>query len=357
MTYRGLDVLVTGGLGFIGSNLVLRLVDMGARVTIIDSMLAGCGANLYNIETVRDRVRLIQADIGDAGKFPDALRRASVIFNLAGEISHIHSMQFPERDLQVNTVAQLRFLLACKDLAPKARIVYASTRQVYGAPKYLPVDEGHPLRPIDFNGVHKLATTSYHLMLTRAGYLDAIVLRLTNVYGPRMALDAVCQGFLSTFLRRMVLGQTLEVFGDGKQTRDPLYVDDAVQAFLMLGAVRKPVSRCYNAGGPEAISVADIARLSTRLANCPPPFFKPFPPDRKPIDIGSYRTDNRRIEREVGWSPKVRFEDGIARTLEFYRREVSHYVDTATPDPPCRMLEHTDAPHRLAYVRVATGTE
>jgi nucleoside-diphosphate-sugar epimerase len=353
--YAGLDVLVTGGLGFIGSNLVIRLVEAGAKVTVVDPMLPGCGANLRNIAPVRDAVRVIGEDIADAHLFREELRRASVVFNLAGEISHVHSMQFPERDLQVNTISQLRFLLACKECARHARIVYASTRQVYGVPKYLPVDEGHPIRPVDFNGVHKFAATSYHLMLTRAGYLDAAVLRLTNVYGPRMALDAVCQGFLSTFLRRMVLGQQIEIFGDGSQARDPLYIDDAVNAFLLLGAVQQPVSRCYNAGGPNALSLAAIAHTASAIGGCPAPVFTPFPPDRKPIDIGSYVTDNRRIERELGWKPRVKFDDGIQRAMDFYRSELRHYIDPAEPDPPCRMHEHSGGPYHLTYVKVAEG--
>jgi nucleoside-diphosphate-sugar epimerase len=193
---------------------------MKARgVTVVDSLLPGCGGNSYNLAEVRSRVRVVHSDIGDTA--PEVIAGADVVFNLAGEISHIHSMQFPERDLQVNTVAQLRFVLACAKFNPGVRVVYAGTRQVYGVPNYQPVDESHPVQPVDFNGVHKYAATMYHDMLSRSGQLDAVVLRLTNIYGPRMALDIVCQGFLSTFIRRMALGERLEIFGDGSQTRDP----------------------------------------------------------------------------------------------------------------------------------------
>jgi nucleoside-diphosphate-sugar epimerase len=187
-------------------------------------------------------------------------------------------------------------------------------------------------------------------MLTRAGAIDAVVVRLTNVYGPRMALDAVCQGFLSTYLRRMVLGQTLEVFGTGEQLRDPMYVDDAVDAFLLVGSVPRPASRSYNAGGPEAISLAGIANTASRIANLPPPVFTPFPPDRKPIDIGSYRTDCRRIQRELGWVAKVSFEEGMSRTLSYYREHLADYLDPSVPNPACRMPEHSGARRGLAYV-------
>jgi UDP-glucose 4-epimerase len=351
MNYSGLKTVVTGGLGFIGSNLAIRLVQLGAEVTIIDSLLDGCGGNVYNIAPVQDSVRLIEADISDTRLLRDDLRKADVIFNLAGEISHIHSMQFPERDLQVNTVAQLRFVLACQQDAPQARIVYAGTRQVYGVPEYLPVDENHPVNPVDYNGVHKYAATQYHLMLTRAGLLDAAVVRLTNVYGPRMALDVVCQGFFSTFVRRMVLKQTLEIFGDGTQVRDPLFVDDAVDAFLSLGRAQNLKYRTFNAGGPETHSLKSIATIASRVAGCPDPIFRPFPADRKTIDIGSYHTDDRRARAELGWTPRTGLEEGLRRTLDYYQAELPHYLLHGQTDPPCRMPEHSGSKRRLQYMQ------
>lgn len=349
MAYSGKRVLVTGGLGFIGSNLAIRLVEQGAHVTVIDPVLAGCGGNVYNLIPVEGKVRIVQSDIGEPENFRDEIASAQVIFNLAGEISHIHSMQFPERDLQVNTVAQLRFLLECKAANRGVRVVYAGTRQVYGIPKYLPMDEDHPVQPVDFNGVHKFAATMYHRMMSRAGDLDAVVLRLTNVYGPRMALNVSCQGFLSTFLRRLMLGQRLEVFGDGKQLRDPVFVDDAVDAFLLAGVARQPASDSYNIGGPEALSLAEIARAASNAAGVGQPAMRPFPEERKVIDIGSYHTDSSRIGRDLGWRPKVRFVEGIARTLEFYRAELPHYLDPSAPNESCNMPEHSGIAWRLRY--------
>jgi UDP-glucose 4-epimerase len=295
-------------------------------------------------------IRIIDADITEAELLRDTIAETDIIFNLAGEISHIHSMAFPERDLQVNTVAQLRFLMECKEYARGRRIVYAGTRQIYGVPKFLPVDESHPIQPVDFNGVHKFAAASYHMMLTRAGYLDAVVLRLTNVYGPRMALDAVCQGFLSTFLRRMVTGQQIEIFGDGTQLRDPIYVDDAVEAFLLAALEPEPKIRAYNVGGPEALTVASIAEIASELGGCAPPAMRPFPEDRKPIDIGSYRTDCSRIERDLHWKPQTTFREGLKRTFCYYKKELRHYLDPDQPTPQCRMPEHS-TPHRLMYGR------
>lgn len=352
MPYKNVPVLITGGLGFIGSNLAIRLVEAGARVTIADPQIAGCGANLHNIAPIADRIELIPTDIGDADQFASAIRNAKIIFNLAGEISHIHSMEFPERDLLINTVAQLRFLQACARHNPGVRIVYAGTRQVYGKPDYLPMDERHPVRPIDFNGVHKYAANMYHAMLSRSGHIDAIVLRLTNVYGPRMSLAIPCQGFLSTFLRLVLTGRGLQVFGDGKQLRDPVFVDDAVEAFVLAGTAPSPRERTINVGGPEALSLRQIAELCAKHGGELPVTFRPFPDDRAVIDIGSYSTDSSLFENTFGWKPGVRFEEGLLSTLAYYRAELPHYLDPANPQPFCSLPEHQGVQHRLLYAAV-----
>lgn len=352
MSYRNKNALITGGLGFIGSNLAIRLVAAGARVTIVDSSVPGCGANPYNIEPVRQQVKVIPHPICEPAEFSDEIRTSDVIFNLAGEISHVHSMDFPERDMQINAVAQLQFLEACRNLAPGVRIVYASTRQVYGVPRYLPVDESHPVNPIDFNGVHKYAATTYHLLYSSLGEIDAVAMRLTNVYGPRMALNVPCQGFLSTFLRRLLRGEPLEVFGDGQQLRDPLYVDDAVEAFLRAGEATPLLSRIYNVGGPAPITLLEIAQIASRVAGGGTVRTRPFPEPQKAIDIGSYYTDSSRIRAELGWEPEVRFEEGIGRTLAYYRKELVQYLDPASPYPACSMPEHSGVRRRLTFATV-----
>jgi len=337
MDYAGKRVLVTGGLGFIGSNVAVRLAELGAHVTVIDSAVAGCGANRHNLQPFPSRIDLRIASIGDLALLPDAAATVDVVFNLAGEISHIHSMLYPERDLEINTLSQMRFLEACIRLSPGARIVYAGTRQVYGAPQYLPVDELHPVNPVDFNGVHKYAATMYHLMFSRSGDLDAVVLRLTNVYGPRMALDVPCQGFLSNYIRKSLAAARLQVFGDGSQLRDPAYVDDVVEAMLAAGAAERLQSREYNVGGPEALSLSRIAAICTEAGGMEPPEYREFPPDRKQIDIGSYYTDSTRIGRELGWTPKVRFDEGIRRTLDYYRHCLPRYLTPGITEPECKL--------------------
>lgn len=330
MRFRNCRALVTGGLGFIGSSLAIRLAREGARVTIVDSCIEGCGANPHNIDGVLN-IEIIQADIGQPDSYAIALRSTDIVFNLAGEISHIGSMRSPGRDLYLNTTSQLNFLEACRQLRPGIRIVYASTRQVYGIPQYLPVDERHSLNPIDYNGVHKVAAGQYHLMLSRIGALDAILLRLTNVYGPRMSLTAPHQGFISAFVRTLMQGGRLKIFGDGIQLRDPLYVDDAVEAFLLAALIRNPSERIFNIGGPEHLELGEIAQIASRLALAPPPSQVPFPADLKPIDIGSYFTDSTLFWGETGWRPYVRFEEGFDSTLKFFRAELPHYLNMPVP--------------------------
>jgi UDP-glucose 4-epimerase len=317
--YAGKRVLVTGGLGFIGSNLALRLAVDGAEVTIVDPCIPGCGGNPANLESAASQINVIPVDIGSPRLSSELLRRTEVVFNLAGEVSHTASMRMPERDLTINTVAQLRFLQNLATAHPGMRVVYAGTRQVYGAPQYLPVDENHPVHPVDFNGVHKYAATMYHLMLSHSGLLDACVLRLTNVYGPRLSPDVADQGVFSVFVRKLVRGERLQVFGDGKQLRDPVFVDDVVNAFLLAGAAERLPSRSYNIGGPAALELSDIAVQASTAAGVGPPTMRPFPDEIKTIDIGSYYADWSRIERELGWRPQIQFADGMARTLAFYK--------------------------------------
>jgi UDP-glucose 4-epimerase len=329
------NAVVTGGLGFIGSNLAVRLASAGVRVTVIDSAVLGCGANRHNLAPAAADIRVIVQDIANASTFADTLRQADVIFNIAGEISHIHSMQMPWRDAALNAEAHLRFLDECGRVAPGIRVVYASTRQIFGIPRYLPVDEAHPVHPVDFNGIHKYAAAAYHLLYSEMGRIDAVALNLTNVYGPRMALNIPCQGFLSNFLRRALLRQTIEIFGDGSQLRDPVYVDDVVDAFLMAGAAKPLGQRSLNVGGPAALPLGRIAEMISSGAGAPAPVLTPFPPERKRIDIGSYCSDNSRIAATLGWRPAVSFESGLAATLDFFRAGMRHYLRPEDTTPTC----------------------
>ena len=339
--YQDRPVLVTGGLGFIGSNLALRLASLGAKVTVADSLIPGCGANRFNLAGAD--IELIETDLSEPAALETSIAKASVIFNLAGEISHIHSMEYPERDLQINTVSQLRFLDACRRMNRGVRVIYAGTRQVFGRPRYLPVDDEHPIRPVDYNGVHKYAATMYHLMMSDLGDLDAIVLRLTNVYGPRMSLNVTGQGFLGVFFRKALLGESITVFGEGEQLRDPVYVDDVVEAFLLAGLARVAENRECNIGGRQALSLRHIAlEIGGKVEQIP------FPSHLQSIDIGSYYTDSRRAKEMLGWEAKTTLAEGAAKTLAFYREHFSEYLN---PDEKLRreLPEHAGIRRRLEF--------
>lgn len=333
--FRNKRVLVTGGLGFIGSNLALNLLREGARVTVVDAMVEGCGANPHNLDEAAGAIRFIGADIGDTEAMAEALPGQQFIFNLAGEISHTNSVRYPERDLDLNARSHLRFLESCRRWAPGARILYASSRQVYGTPQYLPVDERHPVHPSDFNGVHKFAAETYHRLFSNIHGLETVSLRLTNVYGPRQALHLPWQGFIATFVARVLRGQTLRVFGDGTQLRDMLYVDDAVEAFLRAAFEPLPGGSRWavcNVGGPRPLPLSEIARTAAGADV----MHVPFPETSRLIDIGSYYADDSLLRSWTGWAPRVEFAEGIARTLAFYRDHADIYLSQAadTVDRP-----------------------
>jgi len=324
-TYAGRRVLITGGLGFIGSNLARALVGLGARVSIVDSLVPEYGGNRRNLAGVAARVRVHLADVRDWPRLPDLIRGQDFLFNLAGQTSHMDSMTDPQTDLDINCRAQLAILEACRQHNPGVRIVFASTRQIYGRPDYLPVDEGHPLRPVDVNGINKLAGESFHLLYSRVHGIAATALRLTNTIGPRMRVRDARQTFVGVWIRRLVEGEPFEVWG-GEQWRDFTYVDDAVDAFLLAAARPEAVGEIFNLGGPPRVTLARLAELLVELNGGGSFVVRAFPADRRKIDIGDYYADDRRIRRRLGWRPRVDLRTALARTLAYYRQELRHYV-------------------------------
>jgi len=324
-TYAGRRVLITGGLGFIGSNLARALVGLGARVSIVDSLVPEYGGNRRNLAGIASRVRVHLADVRDWPRLPDLIRGQDFLFNLAGQTSHMDSMTDPQTDLDINCRAQLAILEACRQHNPGIRIVFASTRQIYGRPDYLPVDEGHPLRPVDVNGINKLAGESFHLLYSRVHGIASTALRLTNTIGPRMRVRDARQTFVGVWIRRLVEGQPFEVWG-GEQWRDFTYVDDAVDAFLLAAARPEAVGEIFNLGGPPRVTLAHLAELLVELNGGGSFVVRTFPPDRRKIDIGDYYADDRRIRRRLGWRPRVDLRTALDRTLAYYRKELRHYV-------------------------------
>lgn len=322
-------VLITGGLGFIGSNLAKRLVRLESDVVLVDSLMPEYGGNLFNINGIEDRLRVNISDVRDPHALRYLLRDVDVLFNLAGQTSHVDSMIDPHTDLAINVTAQLSILEACREINPGVRIVFASTRQIYGRPDYLPVDEEHPIRPVDVNGVHKVAGESHHLLYQRVYDLASTVLRLTNTYGPGMRVCDARQTFLGVWIRNILTGDPVRVFGDGLQRRDFNYVDDVVDAMLRVAEADDAIGRVYNLGSEEVVSLGQLASLLTGLVDGARHETVPFPEERQAIDIGDYFADFGRIRSDLGWSPRVPLADGLRRTVDYYRR-YGHYYGIPT---------------------------
>jgi UDP-glucose 4-epimerase len=325
-SYRGRRVLVTGGLGFIGSNLARRLVEIGAETLIVDSLIPEYGGSRFNIDGIESRVTLSTADVRDAGAMNELVQDRDVIFNLAGQVSHIDSMRDPHTDLDINCRSQLTLLEACRLYNPDAKVVYAGTRQVYGRPERLPVDESHLVRPTDINGINKAAGENYHLVYNNAFGVRACSLRLTNVFGPRQLIKHGRQGFIGWFIRLAIEGREIQIYGDGSQIRDFVFVDDVADAFLRAGAADACNGGVFNVGGREPISHRDLVAMLIDVSGAGTVRYVEWPEDKRRIDIGSFYSDSTRFTTTTGWEPKVALRDGLARTLAFYREHWAHYV-------------------------------
>ena len=324
-TFTGKRVLITGGLGFIGSNLARRLLDLGASVTTVDSLVPEYGGNLFNIADIESRLRVNISDVRDQHSMRYLIQGQDYLFNLAGQTSHMDSMQDPYTDLEINCRSQLSILEACRHYNKDIKIVFASTRQIYGKPDYLPVDEQHLLRPVDVNGINKMAGEWYHILYNNAYGVRACALRLTNTIGPRMRIKDARQTFLGIWIKLLLEGKAFEVWG-GEQLRDFTYVDDAVAAFLLAAASEGANGQVFNLGCERVISLKDLADLLIEVNGEGRYELHPFPPDRKRIDIGDYFADFSRIRSVLNWEPRVSLRDALARTVEFYRHNLKHYL-------------------------------
>lgn len=323
--FAGTNILITGGVGFIGSNLARRLLGIGAKLTLVDSLIPEYGGNLFNIRDLEGKVKVNITDVRDPYAMAYLLKGQDFLFNLAGQTSHLDSMSDPRTDLEINAASQLSILEACRKHNPSIKIVFASTRQLYGKPEYLPVDEKHPVRPVDVNGINKLAGEWYHLLYNNVYGIKATALRLTNTYGPGMRVCDARQTFLGIWVRQLIEGKPIKVFGDGKQLRDFNYVDDVVDA--MLAAAGNPISygNVYNLGSPERVGLKDLAATLVGIAGAGSHELVPFPADRKAIDIGDYYSDYSKAKGAFGWEPAVGLKEGLERTLGYYRLHSGHY--------------------------------
>lgn len=324
-TYVQAKVLITGGLGFIGSNLASALVAQGADVTLVDSLIPQYGGNTFNIKNILDKVTVNVCDVRDPFAMAYLLKDKDYLFNLAGQTSHMDSMSDPRTDLDINAAAQLSILEACRKANPGIKVVFASTRQIYGKPDYLPVDEKHPIRPVDVNGINKLAGEWYHLLYNNVYGIRACALRLTNTYGPGMRVRDARQTFLGIWVRLLIEGKPIKVFGDGLQLRDFNYVDDCVEALMLAGASDFANGKVYNLGSKEVIGLKALAEMIVDLGFGGAFELVPFPPDRKAIDIGDYYGDFSLITKELSWQPKIDLHEGLQRSVEYYKTNHRHY--------------------------------
>ena len=329
---EGKRVLITGGLGFIGSTLAHRLVGLGADVVLVDSLIPEYGGNLQNIAGIENRVKVNIADIRDEYSMNYLIQGQDYLFNLAGQTSHVDSMQDPYTDLDINCRAQLSILEACRKHNPGIKIVFASTRQIYGVPEFLPVNEAHPVHPTDVNGVNKMAGEWYHIVYNRVYGIRASVLRLTNTIGPRMRVRDARQTFLGWWVRQLLEGRPIQVYGDGKQVRDFNYVDDVVDALIRSAASEYAYGKVFNLGSEEVIGLRDLAALMADIHKGGTFEIVPFPEERKAIDIGDYCGDYRLIRDVLGWEPTTSLREALQRTLGYYEMHREHYWE-ASDDP------------------------
>lgn len=322
--YHNKKVLITGGLGFIGSNLAIELVGQDAEVTIVDALIPAYGGNLFNIEPIKNKVKVVRGDIRDKKNVDELAKGKEIIFNLAGTLSHVDSMTDPMTDLEINCRAQLSLLESVRKINPGVKIVFAGTRNQYGKARYLPVDENHPQEPTDINGINNIAAEKYHLMYTQVYGIKTVSLRMTNTFGPRHQMKHPRQGVLNWFIRKILDGEDVVLFGDGKLVRDVNYIDDAVSALLLVGQSSRGWGQAFNLGGTP-ISLAEFVNLTVRIVGKGKSRTVPFPVERKQIEVGDYIADYKKITKTYGWKPKTSLAEGIKKTVEYYKKYREYY--------------------------------
>ncbi|MFC1804505.1 GDP-mannose 4,6-dehydratase [Candidatus Omnitrophota bacterium] len=324
-SYRNKRVLITGGLGFIGSNLAIALIDQGAQVTIADNMLTGQGANLFNIKPVRRKVKLSFADIRDPRPVNQLIRGKDYIFHLAGQVSHVDSIKNPLQDLSINVEGTLVVLEACRKLNPEARVIFTGTRGQYGSSVRLPVDEDHPMNPKGVYAITNLCAEQLVMVYDTLHNIRAVALRITNTYGPRHQMLHDKYGVLNWFIRRAIDNQEVPVFGKGMILRDFLYVDDLIEALLACGSSRKAYGNIFNVGSGKGVNFIELAQEIVKLAKSGRVKFTAFSKERSQIEPGDYYADISKIKSVTGWSPEVDLETGIKKTLDYYRKHKNEY--------------------------------
>lgn len=325
MHYRGKHVLVTGGLGFVGSNLAIQLVEAGAKVTLLDSMLPLYGGNPFNIEPIRDRAQVNFSDIRDRNSMNYVVREQDYIFHLAGQVSHVDSITDPFTDVDINVNGTLAVLEACRKFNPDARIIFTGTRGQYGPSVKLPVDESAPTNPMGMYAITNLTAEKIVLMYHQVHHVRGVCLRITNTYGPRHQMKHNRYGVLNWFIRLALDNETIPIFGDGRILRDFIYIDDLTSALMMCGLCDAAYGDLFNVGSGVPISFLDLMNKIVEIAGSGSYEYTPFTAERKALEPGDYWGDISKIKSVVGWEPRVPMEEGLQRTIAYYRAHRDHY--------------------------------
>lgn len=324
-TWAGKHIVITGGAGFIGSTLALRLADLGSLVTVIDSLVPEYGGNLFNLQDCKDHIHINYSDIRDTFSLQPLLRDVDILFSLAGQTSHMDSMTDPHSDLNINCAAQLNLLETCRRINPTIRIVFASTRQIYGRPQYLPVDERHPIAPVDINGIHKYAAEQYYGLYHNLYGIRSCILRLTNTIGPRMRIKDARQTFLGIWVRHLLEDNPIEVWG-GEQLRDFNDVEDVVDALLTAAWNENSYGHVFNLGSEQKVSLRELAERMISLHGSGELEIKDYPEERRKIDIGDYYSSHDKFTASTGWKPLIPLDRTLDRTIAFFQQNLSHYL-------------------------------
>ncbi len=326
MNPKKLDILITGGLGFIGSNLAIKLIGEGHKVTIIDSLIDGYGGNIYNLKNFENKCNINISDIRDENSIKYLVKDKDVIFNLAAQIGHQRSMINPIQDLEINVRSQLNLLESIRKFSPHSQVVFTSTRQIYGKPQYLPVDEKHPINPVDINGINKFAAEQYHLLYYKIYGIKSTILRLTNTYGPRMRIKDSQQTFIGFWIKKILLGEAIPIYGEGDQIRDFNYVDDVVEALISCINQDKAYGKTINIGSRTNLTLKELGNELKKINSNVKVEFIPFPKENKKIDIGNYFSNIELSKEILNWAPEIKLNDGLKKTINFYKKNLGNYL-------------------------------
>jgi len=324
-SYSNKKVLITGGLGLIGSNLAHQLVRLGAKITILDAFLPNHGANLFNLKGIKKEIRLVKGDIRDEDLMKKAIKNKDYFFNLAGLVSYSERPEQGFLDLDINCQGQLVCLEACRKYNPEVKIIFSGSRMQFGRTQYLPVDEKHPTEPLTIYGIHKLTAEKYHLMYHHLFGLKTIICRIANPYGPRQQMKHSKYGIVNWFIRLAIENQTIPIFGTGNQIRDYFYIDDLVKALLLAGAKKEAVGQVFNLGSGQGTKFIEMARTVIKVVGQGKIKRIPWPKNYFVVETGDYIADISKAKEKLNWQPKTSLEEGIRWTYEYYKRYKKYY--------------------------------